>query len=88
MGKALAETRVDHGVSWQLWMTPPLWGVAASAPYLHDGRAGDIDTAIRLHDGEALASREAYQKLTEEEAATLRLFLQTLGRPHHLEFKP
>src|SRR5207302_2525840 len=29
------------------WRTPPLWGVADSAPYLHDGRAPTLQEAIR-----------------------------------------
>ena len=37
----------------QEWRTPPLWGVADSPPYLHDGRAYTLEDAIRLHDGEA-----------------------------------
>jgi mono/diheme cytochrome c family protein len=88
LGKRLAETRVDHGVSWQLWLTPPLWGIAASGPYLHDGRAGDIDSAIAAHDGEAAAARANYIGLPEEDAAAVRLFLHSLGRPHNLECKP
>ena len=28
------------------WRTPPLWGVADSAPYLHDGRAATLEAAI------------------------------------------
>src|SRR5262245_59501110 len=31
------------------WRTPPLWGVADSAPYLHDGRAATLEEAITLH---------------------------------------
>jgi len=34
------------------WRTPPLWGVARSAPYLHDGRAPTLEEAIRLHGGQ------------------------------------
>src|SRR5262249_18724086 len=45
MGASLAEPRPYHGVSGRLWLTPPLWGVAASAPYMHDGRAASIDDA-------------------------------------------
>ena len=41
--------------------TPPLWGLRASAPYLHDGRAATVDTAIRLHSGEAAHSRDPVQ---------------------------
>lgn len=31
------------------WRTPPLWGCADSAPYLHDGRAATLDEAILWH---------------------------------------
>jgi CxxC motif-containing protein (DUF1111 family) len=48
--------------------TPPLWGLRASAPYLHDGRAGSVDQAIRAHAGEATVSRDRYRALD----ATLR----------------
>src|SRR4030095_14519875 len=34
------------------WRTPPLWGVADSGPYLHDGRAATLHEAIRLHAGQ------------------------------------
>ena len=33
------------------WRTPPLWGVADSAPYMHDGRANTLSDAIELHGG-------------------------------------
>ena len=33
----------------QDFLTPPLWGVGNSGPWLHDGRAGSLDEAIRLH---------------------------------------
>src|SRR5260221_8860836 len=42
--------------------TAPLWGLRASGPYLHDGRAATVDEAIRGHDGEAAGSRERYTR--------------------------
>ena len=33
------------------WKTPPLWGVADSAPYFHDGGSLTLEAAIRRHDG-------------------------------------
>jgi CxxC motif-containing protein (DUF1111 family) len=33
------------------WRTAPLWGVADSGPYLHDGRANSLAEAIELHGG-------------------------------------
>lgn len=55
--------------------TAPLWGLRARAPYLHDGRAGTVDQAIRLHDGEALPARDAYQALTATQRQQLLEFL-------------
>ncbi len=88
LGEELSEPRGYLGAPRHLWLTPPLWGLAVSAPYLHDGRAGSIDGAIRAHGGEAKAARDAYAGLSPEEGGTLRLFLQTLSRPARLEFKP
>jgi CxxC motif-containing protein (DUF1111 family) len=46
------------------WRTPPLWGVADSAPYLHDGRADTLEEAIRLHSGQADNAARRFAKLT------------------------
>lgn len=58
--------------------TAPLWGLSQTAPYLHSGQADTIDEAIRLHDGEATAVREAYLGLSGDERAALLVFLNTL----------
>ncbi|MDR3634024.1 MAG: di-heme oxidoredictase family protein [Isosphaeraceae bacterium] len=60
------------------WRTPPLWGVADSAPYLHDGRAGTLAEAIGFHGGEAQSSAARYAALPATEKATLLGFLRTL----------
>jgi CxxC motif-containing protein (DUF1111 family) len=65
----------------QEWRTPPLWGVADSPPYLHDGRAGTLDEAIRLHDGEARRSADRYRGLPAGERSQLLAFLGTLRAP-------
>jgi CxxC motif-containing protein (DUF1111 family) len=65
----------------QEWRTPPLWGVADSAPYFHDGRALTLDEAIRLHDGEAAASAQEYRGLSDENRQQLLTFLGTLRAP-------
>jgi CxxC motif-containing protein (DUF1111 family) len=64
------------------WRTPPLWGLRDSAPYLHDGRAGTIDEAIRLHGGEASASAQRYEKLPVHDQAELHFFLLSLAAPN------
>jgi CxxC motif-containing protein (DUF1111 family) len=58
--------------------TPPLWGVRASAPYLHDGRAPNLDRAIRMHDGEATPARTRYTALTPQQREQLIQFLNSL----------
>jgi CxxC motif-containing protein (DUF1111 family) len=45
---------------------------------LHDGRAPNIDRAIRAHDGEAAAARNRYQALTAAERAQLVQFVDSL----------
>lgn len=58
--------------------TPPLWGVRASAPYLHDGRATTLDAAIRAHDGEAAVARDRYVRMPQALRQSLVDFLNTL----------
>jgi mono/diheme cytochrome c family protein len=60
------------------WRTPPLWGVGSTAPYGHDGASLDLDTVIRRHGGEALASRKGYTTLTEDQRRKVVAFLQSL----------
>jgi CxxC motif-containing protein (DUF1111 family) len=62
--------------------TPPLWGVADSGPYLHDGSAKTLEQAIVRHHLQASSSNLAYQsKLTNEQRASLIAFLKTLRAP-------
>src|SRR5262249_20774449 len=63
------------------WKTPPLWGVADSAPYLHDGSAATLYDAIMRHRGDAKAVFEAYQPLSPDDQAALIAFLKTLRAP-------
>jgi len=58
--------------------TPPLWGLRASAPYLHDGRAATVDQAIRAHDGEARRVRDRYAGLTPAQRQQVLDFLNGL----------
>jgi CxxC motif-containing protein (DUF1111 family) len=83
-GLQLAEVSIPTTRTTQEWRTPPLWGLAKSAPYLHDGRAQHIDDAIRLHGGEAEFSADRYADLAEADRQQLLQFLATLdsaGQP-------
>ena len=66
------------------FLTRPLWGVAESPPYLHDGRAATIPEAILAHGGEAEPSREAFEALDEDARADLHVFLLSLSRAPRL----
>jgi len=71
----------------QEWRTPPLWGLADSAPYMHDGRAQTIAAAIRWHGGEAQNSLDKYVALEQVERDDLDLFLHSLVAPDVPELK-
>jgi CxxC motif-containing protein (DUF1111 family) len=73
--------RVARPPAEEEWRTPPLWGLRDSAPYLHDGRAGTIDEAIRLHGGEAATSAQRYRQLSPREQASIQSFLLSLAAP-------
>jgi CxxC motif-containing protein (DUF1111 family) len=63
------------------WRTPPLWGVADSAPYLHDGRAATLAEAIKLHAGQASSSVDRFAGLSDVQQEELIAFLNTLRAP-------
>ena len=63
------------------WKTPPLWGVADSAPYFHDGASPDLNSAIKRHAGAARHVRQRYQELPQVDQAALVAFLKTLRAP-------
>jgi hypothetical protein len=81
MGPANAARHVQRGVGLQDYLTPRLWGVADSAPYLHDGRAPSFDYAIAGHDGEGAAARAAFDALPLADRGALRVYLMGLRRP-------
>lgn len=58
--------------------TEPLMGLRLSSSFLHDGRAGSIEEAIRLHGGEAAASRDRFSALSEADRKALLEFLKSL----------
>ena len=77
-----AEPDFDGGsTSPSEWRTPPLWGVADSAPYLHDGRAATLAEAIKLHAGQASSSANRFAGLSDVQQEELIAFLNTLRAP-------
>lgn len=71
---------VDSNVESE-WRTPPLWGLADSAPYLHDGRAATVIEAIALHGGEADACTKRYFALPAGDRLAMLEFLSCLRAP-------
>ncbi len=63
------------------WKTPPLWGVADSAPYFHDGSAVTLSDAINRHFGDARHSLRLYKAFSKDERAMVVEFLETLKAP-------
>jgi len=77
MGPELADGIPMGSATGSEFRTQPLWGVRLHAPYLHDGRVGTLDEAIRLHGGEAAAIRNAYVALPAGDRDAILAFLET-----------
>lgn len=84
VGTNLREDRRYRGVSPTEFVTPRLWGLSRSRPYLHDGGAPTIDDAILAHSGEARAVSQRYAKLSDRQRAPLRVYLVSLTRARRL----
>ncbi len=65
MGPDLAESTGDVLESY--FQTARLWGVADTAPYLHDGRAATLTEAILWHGGEAESAAIFFDSLADDE---------------------
>ena len=81
MGPGLAESFGSANDA--LFTTARLWGVADTAPYMHDGRALTLGDAILMHGGEAQAARDNYAALTDEGKVKILGFLRSLRTPRH-----
>ncbi|GJL51543.1 MAG: hypothetical protein NPIRA01_27700 [Nitrospirales bacterium] len=84
MGPRLQETLHEASdVENQLFITARLWGIADTAPYMHDGRATTLTEAIDWHGGEAVAARASYFSLEQSEQEDVLKFLRSLHTPSH-----
>jgi CxxC motif-containing protein (DUF1111 family) len=63
------------------WRTPPLWGFRDSGPYLHDGRAQDLERAVALHGGQGAASARRFRSQTRAQQSLVQAFLDSLVAP-------
>jgi hypothetical protein len=83
MGPRLAESFEIPGkaVADEMFVTARLWGIADTAPYMHDGRATTLFEAIEMHGGEAQAQRDNFLALGASDQSDLIAFLNTLRVP-------
>jgi CxxC motif-containing protein (DUF1111 family) len=63
------------------WKTPPLWGVADTAPYFHDGSCSTLEEAVLNHRGDAKNVVFLYEHLHSDDCAAVIAFLKTLRAP-------
>ncbi len=82
MGPRLAETFERGELANDEFTTARLWGIADTAPYLHDGRATTLFQAIEFHGGEAQSARDAFLALPENRQRKLIRFLKKLRVPN------
>lgn len=68
----------DGSATMREFRTPPLWGLADSAPYMHDGRSSTVEEAIAAHEGEAQSVVSAYEALSLQDKTALLAFLNSL----------
>ena len=81
MGDLLAETLEGASIPNREFTTARLWGIADTAPYLHDGRAPTLYQAIWFHGGEAQEARDTFIDMHAAEQRKLIDFLGLLHTP-------
>ena len=77
LGPAFHERQYD-GTLITTFLTEPLWGVASTSPYGHDGRSINLKEVILRHGGEAHRSKEAFAALGDDDQLKVLEFLDTL----------
>ena len=60
------------------FLTRKLWGTANEPPFFHHGQFTTLRQAVLAHGGEALASRHAFEALSDYEQRSIIEFLKTL----------
>jgi CxxC motif-containing protein (DUF1111 family) len=68
----------DSVATTRLMRTAPLWGIRFRTKLLHDGRATDIPTAIRAHDGQGASAAQRFNQLGSRAQSTLVSFVRAL----------
>jgi CxxC motif-containing protein (DUF1111 family) len=79
--KGLADSKKPEGAERREWRTPPLWGFRDSGPYLHDGRAENLEQAVAFHEGQAARSAQQFFLLPPKQRQKIEAFLKSLTAP-------
>jgi hypothetical protein len=79
MGPGLQET--TGSALDAFFITPRLWGIGDTAPYLHDGRALTIREAILAHGGEGQFAADNFAWLSSDDQDDLLTYLDSLRTP-------
>jgi Di-haem oxidoreductase, putative peroxidase len=77
LGPNFHEINYD-GTLQRQFLSTPLWGVANTGPYGHDGRSMNLMDVILRHGGEAQAARNAFANSGTGPQRNLIMFLNTL----------
>jgi hypothetical protein len=67
-----------NGTTRVLFLTTPLWGVASTGPYGHDGRSMSLKDVIMRHGGEAIFARTNFANSSLATQRNIIAFLNTL----------
>ena len=90
LGQSLSDPGTTYGIgrpdspqgpTAREWRTPPLWGYRDSGPYLHDGRAENLEEVVAFHEGQAKASAKHFFGLSSSERGQVEAFLKSLVAP-------
>jgi CxxC motif-containing protein (DUF1111 family) len=68
----------DNVATTRQMRTSPLWGLRFRNKLLHDGRCSDVVCAVRAHDGQAAASRNAFNALSSDNQHNIVQFVRSL----------
>jgi CxxC motif-containing protein (DUF1111 family) len=85
LGDGIGEARLVNGqlvqetaAQTRQMRTAPLWGIRFRNKLLHDGRCSDVACAVRAHDGQGAAARNAFNALSGSQQHDLVQFVRSL----------
>jgi mono/diheme cytochrome c family protein len=81
MGAVDTDSKPFNQIGASFFMTPPLWGIRDTGPFLHDGRAKTLLDSILLHGGgDDTNSINAFKALSADDQLKIQEFMNSLGR--------